>query len=269
MADVPAEFFGAPPQQAMQRLGAALWPLVSANPRFAYEGRFVAIDAPDVADLDAMGSLVALQGGTGAFFVDAAKEAALLAGLKARGLTTDRWDHLMADASAVPVCRALVENYRVPEGFVLRELGADTPQAEMAAFAAMAMDCGVNAPAGRVFRGGRPSVLFVIADAAGDIIACSGAVARHEAGSPFADASWWGMLATRPDVRGRGFSRYLGALALLAMADRHGKRRYYTGVRPDNAVSQKLCRSLGLGDHGLAVIAALDPARFGDVRLTR
>jgi hypothetical protein len=54
------------------------------------------------------------------------------------------------------------------------------------------------------------------------------------------------MLATREDARGQGFSRYLGAPAMAAMADRFGKRRFDTGVRPENAVSQKLCRGSAL-----------------------
>jgi GNAT superfamily N-acetyltransferase len=270
MTNPDTEFFGAPPQQEMQRRAAALWPSLRANPRYAYEGRFVGLDAPRLADVDTIAALARTQGGAASFFVDAGKEAEITSALKALGFNTDRWDHLMASEPGIAIARGIVDEFALPAGFTLRELRPDTPPQELAATAAMAMECGVLLPAGKALRGiTRSSDFYVIANGAGEPVACSGAVVRHQPGSPFADSSWWGMLATREDMRGRGFSRYLGALAMVAMADRHGARRFYTGVRTDNAVSQKLCRSLGLGDHDLAVMAVLDPARFGDVKLTR
>lgn len=270
MASPDTEFFGAPPQQAMQRTASSLWPLLRGDSRYAYEGRFVGLDAPELADIDRLAARVGTQGGAASFFVDAAKEAAITAALKARSFTTDRWDQLMAAESGIAISRGIVDGFRLPAGHTLRELRPETPPEELAAAAEMAMSCGVLLPAGKAIRGvTRNSIFYVIANSAGEPVACSGAVKRHQPGSPFADAAWWGMLATREDTRGRGFSRYLGALAMVAMADRYGARRFYTGVRTDNAVSQKLCRSLGLGDCGLAVMAVLDPARFGDVKLTR
>jgi hypothetical protein len=270
MASPEGEFFGAPPQQEMQRTASALWPLLRDDPRYVYEGRFVGHDAPRGEDVDRIAALVGTQGGSACFFVDAAREAAIVADLRARGFTADRWDHLMADERGVAVSREVIGAFRLPAGFTLHEVGRETPARDVAAIAAMALACGVLLPAGKALRGvTRDSVFFVITNAAGEPVSCSGGVVRHHAASPFADSCWWGMLATREDTRGQGFSVYLGALAMAAMADRFGKRRFYTGVRTENAVSQKICRRFGLTDHGLAVLAALDPARFGDVKMTR
>jgi hypothetical protein len=176
----------------------------------------------------------------------------------------------MADEAGVAISRRVVAGFAMPAGLNLRELTADTAAKDLAAWATMAQSCGVLLPAGKALRGvNRPAVFFVITDSAGEAVACSGAVARHHRDSPFADASWWGMLATREDMRGRGLSLYLGALAMVTMADRYRHRRFYTGVRTDNAASQHVCRKLGLTDHGLAVMVALDPRRFGDAKLTR
>jgi hypothetical protein len=176
----------------------------------------------------------------------------------------------MTGEPGIAISRSIVDGYSLPTGFTLHEVSRETTVERMRSFAAMALACGVLMPAGRALRNQtRNSVFYVVLDAAGEPVSCSGAVVRNQPGSPFADATWWGMLATREDMRGRGFSLYLGALAMVAMADRFGARRFYTGVRTDNAVSQKLCRKLGLGDHGLAVMAVLDPARFGNTKMTR
>ncbi len=264
------EFFGAPPQQEMQRVAQALWPLLKDDPRFAYEGRFVGFDAASAADVETIAALVAVQGGEASFFVDAADEAPLTEQLRARGLMTDRWDMLLGGDAAVEACRAVVDGFVVPEGFTVEEVSPATPPEGLQAMVDMALAAGVMSPAGAALRGlsRRGLALFIVAPD-GRVAACSGAVARHHAQSRFADAAWWGMLATAEAFRGRGFSRYLGALAIVTMRDRYGIQRFYSGVRTDNAVSQKLCRGLGLGDSGKVTIAALDPARFGNVALTR
>ncbi|HEY5080876.1 MAG TPA: GNAT family N-acetyltransferase [Bauldia sp.] len=270
MAADTAEFFGTLPQQEMQRIANALWPLLKGDPRYAYEGRFVGLDRPDLAGVEVLAALAGTQGGTASFFVDAGGENPITSALQARGYTTDRWDHLMAGEAGIAISRDIVDHYSLPTGLKLHEVGRATTEAQMQSFAEMALSCGVLLPAGRALRGEtRNSVFYVLLDATGEPVSCSGAVLRNQPGSPFADASWWGMLATREDMRGRGLSLYLGALAMVTMADRFGARRFYTGVRTDNAVSQKLCRRLGLGDHGLTVMAVLDPARFGNTKMTR
>jgi len=267
---VENEFWGAPPQRQMQRTAASLWPLVQDDARFAYEGRFVGFDAPELGDVDTIAALVGVQGGTASFFVDARNEAALTGALTGLGLKLDRWDHLMGEADAIIAARAVLARYALPDDFLLEELTVDTPTERFAEMVEMALAAGVMPPAGRALRGiTRRAVCYFVTAPDGNMAACSGAVARHHADSPYADSAWWGMLATAEAFRGQGLSRYLGALAVIAMNERHGIRRFYSGVRTDNAVSQKLCRSLGFGDRGLVTLAALDPERFANVSMTR
>jgi hypothetical protein len=78
------EFFGAHPQQEMQRIASALWPLLRDNPRFAYEGRFVGLDAPEPPDLEAIVALAGTQGGTASFFLDIGREAVITSACRQR-----------------------------------------------------------------------------------------------------------------------------------------------------------------------------------------
>lgn len=74
MAADTAEFFGTLPQQEMQRIANALWPLLKGDARHAYEGRFVGLDRPDLAGVEVLAALAGTQGGTASFFVDAGGE---------------------------------------------------------------------------------------------------------------------------------------------------------------------------------------------------
>lgn len=262
--------FGSEPQQTMQRKAAALWRLLSDDPRFAYEGRCVALDAASPSVVDVCTALVDTQGGTASFFVDATDEEDVTAALDAEGFNTDRWEHLMGAERAIGVSRAILSKASLPQGFRVCEIGAGASPGEVREFAELALSCGVLPPAEMSLRGlARNSVVYLLLDPEGRGVSCSGAVMRHHPSSPFGDSAWWGMLATREDMRGQGFSLHLGALALASIADRFGVKRFYTGVRRDNLVSHSLCRKLGLGDHGLVVLAALDRKIFGAARITR
>ena len=146
----------------------------------------------------------------------------------------------------------------------------DTDGALMQAMADMALSKGVLPAAGEALRGEtRRAVCFFAADPERRVVSTSAAVLRHHAASDWADAAWWGMLSTHDDWAGRGLALWLGAKALVTMAEQFGARRFYTGVRSDNAPSQGLCRKLGLGDSGLVVLTAADPEAFGDQPLTK
>ncbi|GGD29277.1 GNAT family N-acetyltransferase [Aureimonas glaciei] len=263
-------FFGSEAQQEMQRRAAALWQLVSDDSRFAYEGRCVALDGASPAVVDLSKALVVAQGGSASFFVKASDEDKVTAALNAEGFSTDRWEHLMGAETSVGISRDILAKARLPDGYRICEIGPESSAEEVRQFVDLALSCGVLPPAGMALRGlTRNSVAYLLLDPQGRGISCSGAVARHHPESPFGDSAWWGMLATREDMRGRGFSVHLGALALTSIAERFGVHRFYTGVRRDNLVSMGLCRKLGLGDHGLVVIAALDRKLFGDAQITK
>jgi RimJ/RimL family protein N-acetyltransferase len=264
------EYFGSEPQRAMQRRGAALWELVKDNPRFGFEGRCVGLHGLEAADVPTLAALARTQGATVCFNVPAATEAARTAAIHAENLVSDRWDLLMGGEGAIAACRAFLKDYAPPPGLRLVRAAPDTDPALMRAMGDTAAAKGVLPAAGEALRAEtRRAACYLAVDAEGGVAATSASVMRHHPDSDWADAAWWGMLATRDDWLGRGLALWLGAKALAAMADEFGTRRFYTGVRADNAPSQGLCRKLGLGDSGLVVLTAADPEAFGDQPLTK
>ena len=67
------------------------------------------------------------------------------------------------------------------------------------------------------------------------------------------------MLATDVTWRGLRIATHLGAMALVAMAERHGIQSFSTGIRSGHADSIKLCTILGLSPSGLVDLLAIDP----------
>lgn len=264
------EYFGSDPQRQMQRRGEALWRLLKDDPRYCYEGRCVGLHGLAAEDVPTFAALARTQGATVCFNVPATEEGARIAALQAENLITDRWDLLMGAEDAIDACRAFLADYHPPEGLVLVRAAPDTDGGLIQAMAETALSCGVLPPAGAALRGEtRRAVCFFATDENGGVAATSASVMRNHPETDWADAAWWGMLATRDDWRGKRLSLWLGALALTAMADEYGARRFYTGVRSDNAPSQRICRKLGLGDSGLVTISAADPEAFGDEPVTK
>jgi RimJ/RimL family protein N-acetyltransferase len=264
------EYFGSDPQRALQRRAAALWELVRDNPRYAFEGRCVGLHGLAAEDVLTFAALARTQGATVCFNVPAGGEAERTAAIEAQGLLTDRWDLLMGGERAIAACRAFIADYAPPKELTLVRAASDTPPALMQAMGETAAAKGVLPAAGEVLRGETHCGVCFFAVGEGErVAATAGAVMRNHPASDWADTAWWGMLATHDDWAGRGLALWLGALALVAMADEFGTKRFYTGVRSDNAPSQGLCRKLGLGDSGLVVLTAADPEAFGDQPLTK
>ncbi len=264
------EYFGSDPQKEMQRRGAALWELVKDNPRFGFEGRCVGLHDMAAEDIPVFAALARTQGATVCFNVPAAVEAERTAAIQAEGLLSDRWDLLMGGARAISSCRTFLEGYTPPSELKLVRAAPDTDPSLMTAMGETALSKGVLPAAGEALRGEtRRAICFFFVDGEGGVVATSAAVMRHHDSSDWADTAWWGMLATRDDYLGRGLALWLGALALTKMADEFGTKRFYTGVRSDNAPSQNLCRKLGLDGSGLVTISAADPEAFGDEPVTK
>jgi RimJ/RimL family protein N-acetyltransferase len=264
------EYFGSDPQRALQRRAAALWELVKDNPRYAFEGRYVGLHGLAAEDMLTFSALARTQGGTICFNVAAEDEVELTAAIYAEGLVSDRWDLLMGGDEAITACRAFLADYTPPPGLTLVRAAPDTPPELMRAMGETAAAKGVLPAAGEALRGEtRRGACFFAVDEGERVAATAGAVMRNHEDSDWADTAWWGMLATHDDWAGRGLALWLGALTLVAMADDFATRRFFTGVRSDNAPSQGLCRKLGLDDSGLVAIAAADPEAFGDQPLTK
>ncbi|WP_135506606.1 hypothetical protein [Roseovarius aestuariivivens] len=264
LPQAPPQFFGSEAQQRMQAIAHDLWPLLNSSPAYGYEGRMVGIDGATVADQEAVAALARIQGATVCHYTPLVQETALGRAFAQGGLVTDRWDQFMGGADCWQRCAAFVAGFHMPRGYTLNRVGADTPARTLAALAETALGCGVLPPALPVLSGQRlNAVCYFLQAPDGGVAACAGAVMRNHPDSPFARASWWGMLATRQQDRGHALSLYLGARAALHMQEVFGATSVYTGVRHDNAASRHVCKKLGVTESDYACLAILDPGFFG------
>ncbi len=266
----PQDYVGGSSHQMMQRLAYGLWQSLQYDPRYAYEGRLVAIDG---AHDDTIGDLLLLARGQGAavaWYVPSAEEAALSETFQAMGYSTDRWDQYWGAQDAVDAARQVRETVRCPEGYTIHAVRGDTHDAAIAALGAFGAEHGVMVPAGHVMRGmtRRCAIKYVTAPDGG-IAAIAGAVLGHHRDHALADSAWWGMLCTHPEHRGRGLSKILGALTMLEMAELHGATSFYTGVRADNRVSQAVCNGLGVRRSEYSVVMVVSPDLAGSGPVTR
>lgn len=257
-------------QQDMRARAYDLWLSVRSDPRFAYEGRLVALDGTSPDTIDDLLFLVREQGVGVSWYVKADDEIALTEKLRSMNYGTDRWDQYFGAADAVHASEQLCADMALPERYEVGEIGADTPDAIIAEFASVGAEQGVMVPADHVMRGQtRPAVAMYVTGPDGKIVAIAGSVLAHNQDSPLATSAWWGMLCTHPAHRGKGLSKILGAMTIQAMATRHGATSFYTGVRHDNAVSQAVCVRLGVRRTEYTVLMALSPELAGGGPLTR
>ncbi|MEZ5786052.1 MAG: GNAT family N-acetyltransferase [Xanthobacteraceae bacterium] len=268
--DRPEDYVGDPAQREMQRRAYQLWRSVSADPRYAYEGRLVALNGVRPDTIEDMLFLVREQCAAVTWYVNPDDEGALSETLTAMGYAVDRWDqHLGAD-EAVRAAEKLCGETFLPDGYDIREIDADTPDAIIEELARVGAEQGVMVPAAHVMRGAtRPSVIMYATAPNGCIVAIAGSVLAHHRDNALAASAWWGMLCTHPDHRGKSLSKILGARTMLAMAARHGATSFYTGIRRENAVSQAVCTRLGVRRTAYAVLMAVNVEASGGKSLTR
>lgn len=260
----------APTQWDTRSLAYELWLSIQSDPRYAYEGRLVALDGTTPDTIDDLLFLVREQHVGVSWYVKPDDEPALTEKLRSMGYGTDRWDQYFGAAEALRISEKLCDEITLPVGYETGEVGIDTPDAVIAEFSGVGAEQGVMVPAPHVMRGQtRPAAAMYVTGPDGKIVAIAGSVLAHHRDSPLATSAWWGMLCTHPAHRGKGLSRFLGAMTIRAMATRHGATSFYTGVRHDNAVSQAVCTRLGVRRTEYAVLMALGPELAGSGPLTR
>jgi Acetyltransferase (GNAT) family len=91
-----------------------------------------------------------------------------------------------------------------------------------------------------------PSRLFILAAAAGDIVATSYAYMPHNASSRFHDHAWVGLIAVSPDQRGKQVGRYVNACTVTAALGDLGAKTVYELVSSTNVASRRMVESCGL-----------------------
>jgi GNAT superfamily N-acetyltransferase len=263
-------YFGNADQQALERRADLLWQIVGGDPRYSCHGRAVAVNdtGPDGPALQR--ALAKLQGVGPAPRLTRQDADARIAAIEAAGLVTDTYAHWSADRSAIAVARGLLARRRLPDGLSVRVVGRDTTEADFAQLDALTRSCGVLLPSAAFLRGERCPATCLYAQAPdGGIAAVAAAIAQNPPGSPDADRVWWGMLSTRLEWRGRGIAKTLGAMTLLAIAERCAPAFFDTGIRPGNLESATLCESLGFSPSGLVDLMATDPVTMSGGRMTR
>ena len=268
--DRPDDYVGNPAQREMQQRAYRLWRSVSSDPRYAYEGRLVALDGSTPDTIDDFLFLIREQFAGLSWYVKADDEVALTEKLIAMGYVIDRWDHHLGAEEALRAAEQLCGETSLPKGYEIHEISADTPHAVIVELASVGAEQGVMVPAAHVMRGAtRLATIMYVTAPNGPIVSIAGSVLAHHRDSSLAASAWWGMLCTHPDHRGKGLSKLLGARTMLAMAKRHGATSFYTGIRRENAVSQAVCTRLGVHRTEYAVVMAMNVQAAGGGPLTR
>jgi GNAT superfamily N-acetyltransferase len=264
------DYVGSPAQREMQSRAFDLWRSIGHDPRYAYEGRLVALHGagPDVA-ADIL-RLARNQGAAVIWNLPRDTEDALTRALRGRGYATDRWDQYQGGKETVRAAIGMRGAGVMPDGYELRMIGGDTSDAVIADFAGFAAEHGVMVPAAHVMRGlTRACAAMYATMRDGRVVAIAGSVLGHHRDSELAASAWWGMLCTHPEHRGRGLSKMLGAMTILEMAERHGATSFYTGVHSDNLVSQAVCNGLGIRRTENSVLMIISPELSGNGPVTR
>ena len=264
-------YFGSEATAAMMRRSAMLQRIVADNPRLAWYGRAVAVAGYAPGDFPLLEALARLQGVGLAYWVPIDASDALQQALEEAGFKSDRFECVANTTPCVDRARALLEQTSLPPDIEVLRIGKDSPDDDVADFAELALSEGVLPPPEAVIRGFRRAGAFLLARerSSGRAVSCATCIETYHPQSEYGDCAFWGMLSTVPDRRGERIALVLGARAMVTMADEAGFKRFQTGVRADNAASMALCAKLGLHPGTHTLIVAMDPAQFGDERVTK
>jgi hypothetical protein len=267
----PRDLFGSPEQQALLARGAALHRVTASDPTRTYYGRTVGLTGLEAGDVDDLADLALLQGNASYAKVPDAAVPGLIRDCEARGLNPVHYARWEGEADALTRAREIIADTTLPDDLTLGWITAETPDPVRAAVAEMALDCGVLPPSFAVLSGtARPGAACFAMEPSGRVVSLAGAAAHLHADHPDGGTEcWWGMLATRVDRRGARLSLLLGAHAMVAMADRYGFTRVFTGVVPGNAASEAVCARVGLVPAGTSIVGAADPTVLSSGRMTK
>ncbi len=264
------EIFGSPDRVLLTRRSASLWSLLQDDPRFAYNGRLVALSDPGPDAVDVLSAMARLQGAAVSYFYPSIDAECLFAQLRERGFATDRHEHYWGGENALASSLKVQQLYALPADLSVSIIDADTPREIVGAVAALCQSCDVMPVPGSIMRGiARKGICLFAADRSGDPVATASAYLIHHPSSRHATDAFWGMLATREDRRGEKIALLLGARAIVHMWEQQGARGFMTGVRADNGSSQALCNKLGVGGTDWIYASCIDRALFGGSSVTK
>lgn len=264
------EFFGSPDKQKTIRKAADLWKIVKSDRRMVSHGRAVALNYEECPNIELHMALTRLLGVSAAEGVPTDTAEAYIDQLTASGFKHDRYESWQVDDAELTLARAVVADNALADDLEVVSVDAGTPAETMMALSELTDSCDVLLPQGKFMRGiDAKSVCLFARDRAGKIVGCAASVATFHPDSNNAETVWWGMLATHIDRRGERIALILGAMAMIAMFERHGFSSFVTGIRQGNVASEKLCAKLGLTQRAIASIIAIDATAFAGGQLTK
>lgn len=264
------KYFGTPDQQALERRADLLWQIVKGDPRYSCHGRAVALIERSAEDVSLQIALARIQGVGPSPRLTPEVMQSRKAVIEGAGLVTDFYDHWSSDVTAISIAKDLLARRKLPAELTVHEVGSDTTDDDYRSLDVLTQSCGVLLPASNFLRGAeRPAACVYAKTADGEAVGVAAAIAENPASSSDASRAWWGMLSTAEHWRGRGIAKLLGAMAMVALADRHNVQFFGTGIRPGNTESAKLCEGLGYAPTGLLDLMAIDPVTMSGGRMTK
>jgi RimJ/RimL family protein N-acetyltransferase len=264
------EFFGDEAQIDRQRRYFRLWPFLSAHPRLSFVGRAIGIEDPALDEVETLVGLAMELGFLAILFVKATIASALQVALEERGLNVGIWQQLVSAEWTHSLCRSVLASRSLPPGYRIERVAAVTPAERLQAYQGLMQRCGVAPLPGCILRGqAMPAVAEMILSPKEEVLATGVTVMRHNPNGSNGKAAHVGFLATDPAQRGQGFAQLLLARVILASFEAFAAEFVYTGVRADNAPSQRVCRACGLEDSGMVCLGAAYPPAFEQAEFTR
>jgi GNAT superfamily N-acetyltransferase len=263
-------YFGNADQRALERRADLLWQIVKDDPRYSSHGRAVALIERGADDVELQIALAQLQGVGPSPRLTPEVTQLRTEAIERAGLVTDVYDHWASDTSTISLAKELLAHRALPEELVLHEVSPDTSANTYKSLDVLTQSCGVLLPAANFLNGTeRPSACFYASTAEGEAVGVAAAIAENPPSSSEASRAWWGMLSTAEQWRGRGIAKILGAMALVALEQRHNVQAFGTGIRSGNLESAKLCEGLGFSPSGLLDLMAIDPVTMSGGRMTK
>ena len=262
------EFFGSESQVNLQQRYYRLWQYLKVHPRLSFGGRAICIDDPELDEVENLAGLTKELGFLPLAFTRAAIVDELRSALEGHGLKVGLWQHLVSNEETESRCGSVVTSIHLPAGYRIDRISAKSSPEQIHSFQKLMQSCGVNALPGYILRGQEiPAVAEMVINPQDEVVAVGAGLFRHNPEGAYGKAAHVGFLATEPSQRGNGFGRLLLARIILACYQESGAEFVYTGVRADNAPSQRVCRKCGLEDSGNFFVGVVYPemVKQGDV----
>lgn len=264
MVETDPGYFGSADHIAVQRRAHRLWPFLKHDPRLCHAGRNINSVALASQDIEAVAALAHELGFVGNEFVEESDRDNHTAALVRAGLRITQYNILASNDHTRELSHQILAEHPLPDNFRMIDIAGSGDTGLVRAFQQLNDDCGVATLPAYILRGEEmPVTAALLLDQNGEPAATAGCVLRHPPGTRFGGAVWTGLLATRPDLRGRSLARTVFAHVNLAAYEKLEATMLYAMVQPGNEPSQAACRAAGLTGSRWWALGATSPESFG------